>query len=93
LFSAIKDQYYPTYWNEKHVKNSCKLGKNMIITGVNASGKTTILKALDFLIDLVLEPKEKKTEILDFNPFLFDPHTPDANSIFSIEFIFNINSI
>jgi hypothetical protein len=42
--STIKDQYYPTYWNEKHVKNNCKLDKNMIITGVNASGKTTILK-------------------------------------------------
>jgi hypothetical protein len=38
------DQYYPPYINDKHVKNSCHFDKNMIITGVNASGKTTVLK-------------------------------------------------
>ena len=37
-------QYYPAYVNGKFVRNDCDLGKNIVITGPNASGKTTILK-------------------------------------------------
>jgi energy-coupling factor transporter ATP-binding protein EcfA2 len=37
-------QYYPAYLGEKYVKNNCDFTKNIIITGPNASGKTTILK-------------------------------------------------
>lgn len=41
----IKSQYYPPHiLYEKCVKNDCKLYKNMVITGPNASGKTTYLK-------------------------------------------------
>jgi len=40
----IENQYYPPYLNTDHVKNTCSLNNNMIITGVNASGKTTLLK-------------------------------------------------
>ena len=43
--TAFVKQYYPPYkLNPRHKKNSCSLKKNMIITGVNASGKTTLLK-------------------------------------------------
>jgi len=37
-------QYYPPYFNKDHVKNDCSIKKNIIITGPNASGKTTFLK-------------------------------------------------
>jgi DNA mismatch repair ATPase MutS len=37
-------QYYPAYVGGSHVRNNCDLSKNIIITGPNASGKTTILK-------------------------------------------------
>jgi len=37
-------QYYPPYFDKTHVKNDCVLKKNIIITGPNASGKTTYLK-------------------------------------------------
>lgn len=37
-------QYYPPYFNKDHVKNDCSIKKNIIITGPNASGKTTYLK-------------------------------------------------
>jgi hypothetical protein len=41
----IIGQCYPPLKNTPDVvKNDCKLNKNMIITGVNASGKTTFLK-------------------------------------------------
>lgn len=63
--------------------------KLALIYGANASGKTTILKALDFLRDIVINPERKKNNELDFNPFLFNPNTPDQNSIISIEFFQN----
>lgn len=66
--------------------NLLKLG---LIYGANASGKTTILKALDFLRDMVTEPLEKKTETLDFKPFMFDERSRNENSNFVIEFLQN----
>jgi AAA15 family ATPase/GTPase len=63
--------------------------KLALLYGANASGKTTILNALEFLRNLVLNPAEKKTETLKFEPFLFDPNTPLSNSVISIEFIQN----
>jgi len=66
-----------------------RLLKTALIYGANASGKTTILKALDFLQKMILFPLEKKTNTFDFEPFLFDAHTPKQNTIFNIEFIQN----
>lgn len=66
-----------------------RLLKIALIYGANASGKTTILKALDFLRNLVLYPVSKKTEELDFSPFLFDENTTKKNSTLSIEFVQN----
>lgn len=97
-FGSIKDKQTlsfeadkSTHLEEAYVINFGKqrILKLALIYGANASGKTTILKALDFLRDIVLEPESKKTEELDFNPFLFDPNTPKQNSIISIEFVQN----
>ena len=41
---TIDAQYYPPTIRETPVKNKCNLSKNAIITGPNASGKTTFLK-------------------------------------------------
>ena len=64
-----------------------RLLKLALIYGANASGKTTVLKALDFLRDLVVNPKEKKTDILDFSPYLFDANTPEQPTELTIEFV------
>ncbi len=64
-----------------------RLLKLALIYGANASGKTTLLTALDFLRKLVLEPAHKKTDELDFNPFLFDKKTPHQNTVLSLSFI------
>lgn len=41
----IEKQFYPPHCEEDNcIKNDCNMQKNMIITGVNASGKTTQLK-------------------------------------------------
>jgi len=41
---SFEKQYYPSYVDTDHVKNNFDLSKNSIITGPNASGKTTMLK-------------------------------------------------
>ena len=42
--TAFQKQYYPSYIETSHIKNDLSLKKNAIITGPNASGKTTMLK-------------------------------------------------
>lgn len=79
----LEDQYVI------HTKNGTRLLKLALIYGANASGKTSILKAMDFLRSLVLEPEEKKNRTLKFNPFLFDDITPDLPSVLSMEFFQN----
>jgi DNA mismatch repair ATPase MutS len=49
---AIKNNYYACLKDSTPVKNDIKFKKNIIITGPNASGKTTILKST--LINILL---------------------------------------
>ena len=43
--NIIKNNYYAPHKNNAPIKNNIKLKKNIIITGPNASGKTTLLKS------------------------------------------------
>lgn len=43
--NEFTDSYYASLKNDEPVTNSIQLKKNMIVTGPNASGKTTILKS------------------------------------------------
>ena len=44
--NVIVNNYYASHKNNNPVKNNIRLQKNIIITGPNASGKTTILKSV-----------------------------------------------
>lgn len=50
--NSMKKSYYACLKNKKPIKNTILLNKNKIITGPNASGKTTILKST--LINIIL---------------------------------------
>lgn len=63
-----------------------KLG---LIYGPNGSGKTNFLRALNFLRDLIMRPAHTKSDELAFQPFLFDPQTPDKSTNFEIAFVAN----
>lgn len=56
---------------EVEMPDGRRLLKLAYIYGANASGKTTILKAFEFLRKLLLKPLTEKTIGLDFEPFLF----------------------
>jgi len=95
-FGSIKDKQTLSFEadDSEHLEDTYvvhtagkRLLKLALIYGANASGKTTVLKALDFLRDLVVNPKEKKTDILNFSPYLFDTNTPEQPTELSIEFV------
>jgi DNA mismatch repair ATPase MutS len=50
--NVFKNSYYACLKDTKHVKNTVKLNKNIIISGPNASGKTTIIKST--LINIIV---------------------------------------
>jgi hypothetical protein len=50
--NVFKKNYYACLKDTKHVKNNVKLNKNLIISGPNASGKTTVIKSL--LINIIV---------------------------------------
>lgn len=96
-FNGIKDKVTLSFVPDKsdqlsdyyliEPREGTKLLKLGIIYGPNASGKTTILKALEFLRDLVVYPKTQKQQLLDFRPFLFDQETIHKPAKFEINFI------
>ncbi|MCA6439295.1 MAG: ATP-binding protein [Chitinophagaceae bacterium] len=63
-----------------------KLLKLAYIYGANASGKTTVLKAFEFLRKLLLEPMDTKGSLLNFEPFLFCDNPYEQPSRFELSF-------
>lgn len=62
-FEADKSEHLEDIYVIK-TETGHRLLKLGLIYGANASGKTTILNVLYFLIHVVLNPKEKKTDLL-----------------------------
>jgi len=87
-FLANKSNHLEDYYIIEPIKG-LRLNKLALIYGANASGKTTVLKALDFLRKICIEPFSKKTDKFDFEPFLFDEKTPEQNTKFELEFVQN----
>jgi hypothetical protein len=50
--NEFKNSYYACLKDKTHIKNTIKLNKNIIISGPNASGKTTIIKTT--LINIIV---------------------------------------
>ena len=84
--------YYPKFINDADViTNDCILDKNMIITGPNASGKTTMLKSAFINILLSQQIGFGCFESLDLHPYddfhcyLNIPDTSGRDSLFQAE--------
>ncbi|HAA14170.1 MAG TPA: ATP-binding protein [Cytophagales bacterium] len=61
--------------------------KLALIYGANASGKTTILKAIDQLRKLVNSDQTYRDNTLDYNPFLFARLNKTKPTRFAVDFI------
>jgi hypothetical protein len=88
----FEKMYYPKFINdEKVVSNDCKLDKNIIITGPNASGKTTVLKSA--FINILLSQQIgfgcfaslKMKPYEHFHCYLNIPDTSGRDSLFQAE--------
>tara|TARA_Y100000768_G_scaffold208040_1_gene156696 strand:+ start:4917 stop:6683 length:1767 start_codon:yes stop_codon:yes gene_type:complete len=87
----IKKMYYLPHILDKPVKNTVSLNNNLLITGPNASGKTTLIKSV--LINLFLSQSigfgcysKCKTKIYDyFHSYLNIPDTSNRDSLFQAE--------
>jgi AAA15 family ATPase/GTPase len=71
---------------EVEMPDGRRLLKLAYIYGANASGKTTVLKAFEFLRKLLLKPITDKAIELDFEPFLFRGKPYDQTSRFELSF-------
>ena len=89
--NIFKNSYYANLINGKPIKNTIHFDKNQIITGPNASGKTTILKST--LINIILTQQFGCGfyDSADFSPFkhihcyLNIPDTSGRDSLFQAE--------
>ena len=87
----FQDQYYPPYFDSVHVKNDCSLKNNMIITGPNASGKTTLLKTttLNIIFSQQIGYGFYKSCVLNpydyIHSYLNIPDTSERDSLFQAE--------
>ena len=88
--SSIQNQYYPPYVNQNHIKNSIKIKSN-IITGPNASGKTTLLKTTALNIIFSQQYGVGFFESFNLHPYSFIhsylniPDTSGRDSLFQAE--------
>lgn len=89
--NIIKNNYYAVLKDGSPVKNDIKFDKNMIITGPNASGKTTILKST--LINIIFTQQfgfgfydsAKLFPYSNIHCYLNIPDTSGRDSLFQAE--------
>ena len=89
--TKFKKVYHPTLVNKSPIKNNVNLSKNMIITGPNAAGKTTIIKSS--IINLILSQQlgcgfYKKASIQPYQKihcYINIPDTSGRDSLFQAE--------
>jgi hypothetical protein len=89
--STFKNSYYAVLKDGKPIKNTIKMDKNLIITGPNASGKTTVLKST--LINIILSQQfgcgfydsAKLTPFKYLHCYLNIPDTSGRDSLFQAE--------
>ncbi|MDD3534970.1 MAG: ATP-binding protein [Candidatus Cloacimonetes bacterium] len=82
-FRATSDTHLEEHLVMEIPKPKLRILKMAMIYGANASGKTNILLALDFLRNLVVSPQTNKNNPIGLSPFALDT---DKNSSFEIEF-------
>lgn len=88
---SMKKTYYANIEKGKAVKNDISLDKNLIITGPNASGKTTIIKSVQINVILLQQMGVGFFESASIHPYhslfcyLNIPDTSARDSLFQAE--------
>jgi len=86
-FEAEKSEHLEEYYVVNVAGH--RILKAAILFGPNASGKTYILNALNFLRNLATIPTSSKTALIPYEPFLMDKESRSKPTEFEIDFIQN----
>jgi DNA mismatch repair ATPase MutS len=89
--TILFNSYYAVLYDKKPVRNNVKLNKNLIVTGPNASGKTTVIKST--LINIIFSQQFgygffEKAKIYPYkyiHCYLNIPDTSGRDSLFQAE--------
>lgn len=84
-FEATNDKYL----EESHVVEvapGVRLLKFGVIYGANASGKSNLLEAFDFIKQIISSVADSKDEEIDMTPFRLDNHSRNEASYFNLIF-------
>lgn len=87
-FLPVKDNSYLEHYTHE-VKPGKRLLKFGIIYGTNASGKSTLLHAINFFSHLMLRKPKSKSDLLYFEPFMLDMRSRSTHSHMEISFYIN----
>lgn len=90
-YTKLTNQYYVAHSNDHYITNTITLDKNYVITGPNASGKTTLLKST--LLNILFSQQfgmgcYTKAKIAPYDNlycYLNIPDTSDRDSLFQAE--------
>lgn len=84
-FEATKDKHLEEY-QVVEVAPGVRLTKLGVVYGANASGKSNLINAFEFLHDFWFHTPENKDEKIDVTPFLLDDNTPQEPAEFTLTF-------
>ena len=84
-FEATKDTTFEEY-HIVEVAPGMRLLRFAVVYGANASGKSNLLNAFEFLSDFWFENKKDDTEETGILPFILDKVTPEEPSFLSLKF-------
>ncbi|MGM0498526.1 MAG: AAA family ATPase [Bacteroidota bacterium] len=84
-FEATKDDHLEDY-HVVEVAPGVKLLKFLVVYGYNASGKSNLIQAFNFLREFLLEVKEQKTHFVQVIPFALDNETMNKPTEFTLTF-------
>lgn len=84
-FEATKDTEFEDY-QIVEVSPGVRLLRFAIVYGANASGKSNLLSAINFLHNFWFDKKQDSTEETNVIPFKLDSVTPTQPSLFSLKF-------
>ena len=87
-FEATKDKSFEDY-QVVEVSKNVRLLRFAVILGSNASGKSNVLKAFDFLRVFWFDKHDSLDEPTNVIPFLLDKSTPEEPSCFELRFWVN----
>ncbi len=87
--NGLKEKDKSLACNVVTVSEQLDLVKTAVVYGANASGKSNLLRALDFFIDSIVYSPPTSSAVGLYSPFVLDPHSASKPTLLEAVFIIN----